>query len=166
MNRYNLSHNNEYTFIELSDLGQDNYQCCDNCGTPIRYVAEIKDSNGKKHFVGTECVQTLSKCKINNEYSLTEQIKAFKKVAAAKNLIKCNDNLKVYSMSDTAIIVGYNKNKKPVKIYIERTFDIFLQKYYSFIDSFLTEIEDIAISNNWCFNDIFKHFNDLKNNII
>ena len=162
MRRYNLPLNNKYTFIEITDQGEGNYQICDNCGAFIRYVAHIKDINDKHYFVGTECVQTLQKAQISNEYSMNEQIRAFKKLSQAKNLIETNIKLKTWASSKYIILVGLNKNLKPVKLAIEKLFDPFLGTSYAFIDSFIEEMTPKSITDDWCYNDIFVYFDQLK----
>ena len=165
MRRYNLPLNNKYDFIEITDSGEGNFNTCDNCGNIIRYIAHIKDSNNKHYFVGTECVKTLQEANISNEFSMLEQIRAFKKVASANNLLSNNDSLKIFHSESFAVLVGYNKNKKPVKMAIERQYDPFKECYYSFVDSFLNQIKNIAITDDWCFNDIFNYHDKLKKRI-
>lgn len=162
MKRYNLTHNNEYIFIDITDNGDCNYTTCDNCGTLIRYVVHLQDINNKNYFVGTECVKTLLQCKINNDFSMNEQLNAFKKVAEIRNLIETNNKLKIFSSENSAVIVGLTKNNKPKKLYIKRTFDNFQQKWYTFIDLLLSDIKKMHSVNDWCYNDIFNYYNSIK----
>lgn len=136
-----LSMNNTYDFIGITDMGENNYSTCNNCGRPIRYVCELKDSEQKKYYVGTECAKTLSEAKINNTFSMNEQIKSFKKVAEARNLIEKAENCKFWgnASEDSILIIG-KSGKKAKKIFIEETYDPFTGKNYQFITSFLKEI--------------------------
>lgn len=167
MRHYNLPHNDKYTFIEITDNGEGNFTTCDNCGAIIRYVAHIKNCQNKSFYVGTECVVTLQGANITNEFSMLEQIRAFKKLAAINNLIQNNDNLKIWCSSKKtfAVAVGYNKNKKPLKLQIEKQFDPFLNESYKFIDTFLDTIQPQSVQESWCFNDIFVYYNKLKKQV-
>ena len=167
MKRYNLPLNNKYTFISITDQGEGNFQCCDNCGTLIRYICHIKDISNKNYFVGTECVKTLQKAEITNEYSMNEQIRAFKKLAEMQNLIKTNNALKVWRSKSYIIAVGLNKNLKPLKCVVEKLFDPFLGTTYPFIESFFDKTVPIGTNESeWCFNDIFEYFNKLRKNVL
>jgi hypothetical protein len=162
-----LPMNNEYTFISVTDMGEDNFSSCVNCGRPIRYVVELQDAANKKYFVGTECAKTLSHAKINNEYSMNEQINAFKKIATARNLInKSNGTLKLWGYNDKSVVCIVGKSgKNPKKIYIEPIFDPFTGAKYQFIDSFLQETykNHSVITEDYCMNDVFEYFDSLKN---
>ena len=164
MKHYKLAHNNEYTFIDISDNGEMNYTTCDNCGTVIRYVVHLKGADNINYFVGTECVKTLLNCRINNEFSMNEQIREFKKVAEAQGLIKTNNKLKIFASGDGAIIVGLTKSNKPKKVFIKRIYDPFQEVFYPFIDSFLGELKNRDVVNSFCWMDIFDYLRSLKTN--
>jgi len=161
-----LPMNNEYTFISVTDMGEENFSNCVNCGRLIRYVVELKDQQNKKYFVGTECAKTLANAKICNEYSMNEQINAFKKIATARNLIKkSNGTLKLWGYNDGSVLMIVGKSgKAPKKMYIEPIFDLFTGEKYQFIDSFLKEIykNHSVITEDYCMMDIFDYFDSLK----
>jgi hypothetical protein len=160
----NLPLNDAYNFIGIFDNGEMNFNTCENCGKPIRYVVELKNSSNKSYFVGTECSKTLQKCNISNEFSMIEEINAFKKLSTAKNLLLNGSNIRIWNGFDYSVIVGLNSRGNAKKIKIENIWDIFKQKNYSFIENFLTELKNNknSISENWCFNDIFKYLDYLK----
>lgn len=161
-----LTMNNNYKFIGIVDMGEANFDICNNCGRPIRYSCELIDQNNKHYFVGTECVKTLAGAKISNEHSMQEQIKEFKKIAEARLLLEKSDNIKIWAYNpekykEFFIVGSYGKQVK--KISIKPVFDLFEQKSLSFVDSFIDETykrKDIIITD-WCFNDIFTYHRTL-----
>lgn len=162
----NLPLNENYDFLGITDMGEMNYSVCANCGRPIRYIAELKNSKGVVSYVGTECVKTLIECKINNSFSMMDQINAMKKIATATNLINKGTDIKIWGYDDkTALyIVGKNSKGTVKKIFIEPLFDVFLQKSYSFIDALINDVFDnhTPILKEWCFYDIEKYMKSLK----
>jgi len=118
-----LPMNIEYQFIGIDDIGEDR-TVCNNCGAAIRYVAELRDSNNKVYYVGTECAKTLSKANISNEYQMLEEFNAMKKVATARNIIQKgidNDTLTIYPGKDYCALVA-KTGKTAKKISLEPIF--------------------------------------------
>jgi hypothetical protein len=176
-NRGNLKMNDVYQFIDITDLGEMNGTCCDNCGAPLRFVAHVKSTvlnPNQSYYVGTECVKTLAEASISNEYQLMESIKAFKKLSTAKNLYakgKENNTLKVFKSKDRAIIVA-KTGKKAKKVVLEDSY-IFCELFKpmnDFIKTALnTEDKHCYISDDerhgkysFCFNDVYKHLDSLN----
>jgi hypothetical protein len=160
-----LPMNAEYKCIGITDMGEDNYSTCNNCGRPIRYVCELINQENKRYFVGTECVKTLTKANISNEYSMYEQIKAFKKIAEARNLIEKSDNCKFWGLEDKSeIVVVGRSGKQPKKLFIEPIYDPFEDKTYDFVDMFINEVytKQNVTCRNWCYNDIYTYHDSLK----
>jgi hypothetical protein len=162
----NLPINEKYDFLGITDMGEGNFNTCNNCGKLIRYVAELRSSNNKKYYVGTECAKTLSQCQINNEFSMLEQFNAMKKVATATNLIQNGSNIKIWGFDDksTVYIAGLNSKDTVKKITIEKQFDPLLGSEYEFINTFLDSVfnDHNVIIKDWCFYDIEQYLKTLK----
>jgi hypothetical protein len=161
-----LKINESYEFINITDLGEMNYNSCANCGRAIRYVVELKDSQNLSHYVGTECSKTLQKYNISNDYSMNEQINEMKKLSKAINLVNNGSDLKFwgYGSKDYLHIIGLNKNGTPQKIYVQKLFDVFLQKEYKFINDFLNDVyttKDVILKD-WCAWDYLSYYESLK----
>ena len=165
-NKGSLSMNNEYTFMGINDLGEMNYEVCQNCGRNIRYVCELKDSTNKKYYVGTECAKTLQQAKISNSYSMLEEIAEFKKLASIKSLIQNGTDVKIWAYSQNVmelIIVGKQGNT-PKKMTLSRHYDLFKGEPYKFLDDYILELykKPEIIQTDWCMAHVFNYFNSLK----
>lgn len=162
-----LSKNEKYNFVGVSDLGEMNYNSCQNCSRAIRYVAELEKSDGNSVYVGTECAKTLSKYNISNDWSMIEQLNAMKTLSRAINLVNNGTEIKIWGSvaKNGLIIVGKNSKGTVLKINIDPLFDVFLQKNYAFIDSFINEVHSTkkVIVSGWCYNDVFTYQDTLKN---
>lgn len=160
----NLPINDTYKFISVTDLGEMNFNTCNNCNKPIRYVVELKNSSDKSFFVGTECSKTLQGCNISNEFAMAEELAEFKKLSTAKNLFLKGSEIKIFAGSDYAVLVGLNSSGTAKKINVSPVWNLMEQKNYSFIDSFINELKNSknVISKNWCYNDVFKYHDKLK----
>lgn len=160
-NKGKLSMNNTYTFLSITDKGEIDGTTCDNCGHLIRYVCELIDATNKRYFVGTECTKTLAEARINNAYSMNEQIREFKKVAEARRLI--DNGAKIWASNNHFWIVGV-LGKAPKKVEIMPVFDMFKGTSYSFVDSFIIELNKMpnVITEDWCLFDVFKYKESLK----
>lgn len=156
-----LSMNEKYTFIQITDLGETS-ACCDNCGASIRYVVELLSSNGKKYHVGTECSKTLQEANISNVYSMNEQLKAFKKVSQAKNLIENGSKVRIAVYIDSCIVVGLNKNGTATKVIIEKCYDPFLATEIQCATDFIESVRPLKDNKFTCLGSPHWYFDHLK----
>lgn len=163
-----LSMCEKYTFIEITDLGeQSGLCCCDNCGSPLRYVVTLETSGKKIAHVGTECSKTLQEANITNEYSYNLHIKEFKKIATIRNFINKSEEIKFFGGTRQRNIVVAGKAGKAVKYFvIEPIYDMFIDSELEFINLFIKELyeskSEIIELYTWCYNDVFKYINQLK----
>lgn len=157
-----LSMNDIYNFIDITDLGEMNYNICENCGRAIRYMVHLKDSQNKSYYVGTECAKTLSEANINHSYSMNEQIKHLKTCSTVTALLK-DEKTKIWGNKDYFIIIG-KTGKNPIKLQLKPVFDIFLQKNYSFIDVLISEVDKRSnvIRTGYCLAYCFDFYDSLK----
>lgn len=166
-----LKMNDIYEFIDITDLGEINGTCCDNCGSLLRNVCHIKSTvlnKGVSYFVGTECVKTLMDANISNEYEMMESIKEHKKIASAKNLVKKsidNKTLMIFKSSNRLYLTG-KPNKKPVKIELSESY--IFGKLFKPTSDYMEQLKKLPdnyfhVSNDkkhgkysFCFNDIYE----------
>lgn len=160
-NKGRLSMSEKYTFIDITDVGE-NFSVCENCGAIIRYVVHLRTSTNKNVYVGTECSKTLQEAQITNEYSMNENIKAFKKVATAKNLIEKGTKVRVAHYTNDCIIVGLNSNGKATKIYLEKTFNPFDGGDIKCLSEFIDSIKHLKDKNFTCLGSPIWYYEFLK----
>lgn len=157
----------KYTFHGITDLGEIGNSICDNCGTPLRYIATIKGSTGEVYHVGTECAKTLSHANIDNIYSMELAFKEFKKIAEARLFLEKGENILIYGYKQRKdkIVIAGKKGKSIKKICIEPVFDMFKNEQLEFIDSFINETYkrySESIIYDWCYAFVFNHLDNLK----
>lgn len=151
----------KYTFIDIADLGEI-VSVCDNCGALIRYVVHLQTPENKNVYVGTECSKTLQEAQITNEYSMSENIKAFKKVATAKNLIEKGTKVRVAHYAGECVIIGLNSNGKAAKVSLEKTFDSFQGEYIKCLSEFIDSIKHLKDKNFPCLGSPIWYYEFLK----